>query len=152
MADPNAWQPLIPPGAFGVQSFLTPFWSQVEPFAIARPSPGQPYMDPGPTPRLGGAGELALKQSVVELGIPLQAPRLIRIAVSCSTFRLPWSATIHSALDDGSGYAFNPGYWSTLSPNVVRLGDFGRVMAESGQTVGLYHTARPLERNRQRGR
>jgi len=128
MADPNAWQPLIPPGAFGVQSFLTPFWSQVEPFAIARPSPGQPYMDPGPPPRLGGAGDLALKQSVVELirasaALDPDSGQLLDISPAVV-------GNNSLGTDDGSGYAFNPVTGQPYPPNVVRLGDFGRVMAE----------------------
>lgn len=128
MADPNAWQPLIPPGAFGVQSFLTPFWRQVTPFAIVRPGPDQPYLDPGPPPLLGGAGDAALKLAVLEL---IQASASLDPGLGVIIDRSP-SVVGNNSLgaDDGSGHPVNPATGQPYPPNPMLLGDFGRVSAE----------------------
>ena len=85
-------------------------------------------MDPGPPPRLGGAGDLALKQSVVELirasaALDPDSGQLLDISPAVV-------GNNSLGTDDGSGYAFNPVTGQPYPPNVVRLGDFGRVMAE----------------------
>jgi hypothetical protein len=128
MADPNAWQPLIPPGAFGVQSFLTPFWSRVAPFAITRPSPNEPYLDPGPPPLLGGDGDAELKQAM--LGLIRASSRLDpELPEMIDRSPAAWGNNPLGS-DDGSGHARNPSTGLPYPPNLMRLGDFGRVSAE----------------------
>ncbi len=128
MADPNAWQPLIPPGSFGVQSFLTPFWSRVAPFAIARPAPDLPYLDPGPPPLLGGAGDAELKLAMLDL---IRASSKLDPELDEFIDRSP-AVFGNNPLgsDAGSGHPLNPSTGLPYLPNPMRLGDFGRVSAE----------------------
>lgn len=128
MAEPNAWQPLIPPGAFGVQSFLTPFWSRVAPFAITRPGSGQPYLDPGPPPMLGGEGDHDLKLAILDL---IRASSKLDPDLDALIDRSP-AAFGNNPLgtDGGNGHTLNPATGTPYPPNLMRLGDFGRVSAE----------------------
>jgi len=128
MADPNAWQPLIPPGAFGIQSFLTPFWGQVATFALERPGPDLPYLDPGPPPLLGGPGDEQLKTAMLEL---IRASANLDPDTGITIDRSP-AVVGNNPLgsDNGSGYSENPVTGLPYSPNPMRLGDYGRVSAE----------------------
>jgi hypothetical protein len=68
VGDPDRWQPLCiptpPPGATSctgrIQSYLTPFWSRVKPFALT--SPGQ-FRPPAPTPTWDPMGSRAASTS-----------------------------------------------------------------------------------------
>ncbi|HQW81048.1 MAG TPA: vanadium-dependent haloperoxidase [Pseudomonadota bacterium] len=128
LADINAWQPLIPPGAPGVQSFLTSQWRDVLPFAAHRPSPGEPYADPGAPPLLGLDGSEQLRADMVTL-------------IRYSSELDPSDATVLNTSpavrgnnplgsNDGHGYASNPVDGSPYADNWVRRGDWTRGLAE----------------------
>jgi hypothetical protein len=128
MVDPNTWQPLIPPGSFGVQSFLTPFWGQVTTFALVRPQPGEAYLDPGPPPMLGGPRDAELKQDILGL---------LRASASLDPDNGQWidispAVVGNNSLgtDDGNGYVANPVTGQPYPANPVLVGDFARASAE----------------------
>ena len=76
LVDPNHWQPLFflreRRDQFGtvieekVQTFLSPYWGDVKPFALteADRSASGVYLDQGPPPQLGGAGDAAFREAV----------------------------------------------------------------------------------------
>src|SRR2546426_814542 len=65
VVDVNRWQPLAITNAVDqngfpagpIQKFLGAQWLGVRPFALARSDSTQPWINPGPQPRLGGAGD-----------------------------------------------------------------------------------------------
>lgn len=128
LLDINRWQPLIPPGAPGVQSFLTPHWRMVTPFAITRPGPGAPYANLPPPLALGGAGDAQLKADVVQLirfsaNLDPDDGALINISPNHVG-----NSTLGS--NDGQGYPANPVTGVPYPDNIVKRGDWGRVLAE----------------------
>ncbi|MBK8067498.1 MAG: vanadium-dependent haloperoxidase [Rhodanobacteraceae bacterium] len=128
LVDINAWQPLIPPGAPGVQTFLTSHWRQVEPFAIQRPAPGQPYVSLAPPPRLGGAGDAQLRADIVEV---IRASSLLTPANTALLNHSPRVRGNHPVgTNDGSGHAVNPVTGQPYADNFVLLGDYARVVSE----------------------
>jgi len=128
LVDINAWQPLIPPDAPGVQNFLTPHWSLVTPFAIVRPAPNATYLDPGPQPKLGGAGDAQLRQDV--LNVIRYSSRLdpddgVQINISP---RLVGNSALGT--NNGQGHPLNPVTGLPYADNLVLRGDWGRVLSE----------------------
>jgi hypothetical protein len=140
MNDPNRWQPLHFLGGridqFGrpineaTQTHLTPFWGQVQPFAMtaADRSPGGVYHDQGPPPLLNGATEAEFKQGMLEVirhSAQLDPNDGVMIDISpASRGNSPFASY------DQVGYAANPATGQPYQPEMVKRGDFGRVMAE----------------------
>lgn len=128
LVDINAWQPLIPPGAPGVQSFLTSQWRDVQPFAAQRPSPGVPYADPGAPPRLGLDGSELVRADVVAL-IRYSSQLDPDDATTLNTS--PAVRGNHPlGSNDGTGHTANPADGSPYPDNLVRRGDWTRGLAE----------------------
>jgi hypothetical protein len=138
--DPNRWQPLafdfqvtqngIPLGA-GVQAFVGVGWGRVMPFALA-PSDRNPltglYLDPGPPPQLGGAGDETVKAAVVELirlssQLDVSAGELIDVSPGA------WMNNSLGA-DDGTGHAENPATGRPYAPVLVNRADFQRMVTD----------------------
>ena len=128
MVDINRWQPLLVPGAMNPQMFLAPHWSGVRTFALARPGPGALYLDPGPIPVLGGAGDEIVRADVLQV-------------IEWSGFLDPTDGvTINSSpsvignnslgAQDGAGHPVNPATGLPYPDNFVMRGDYGRVLAE----------------------
>ena len=141
LVDPNRWQPLKLtisidqagrelPG--GVQLYLGPHWGSVLPFALSSRSPatGQAnlYHDPGPPPQLDG-DSVALYQEVF-----LEVARYGSMQTPDDGVLIDISPASHGAntlgANDGTGYAVNPGTGSPYPANVVKRGDWARVIAE----------------------
>lgn len=132
-ADIDLWQPLDLaiaatqngiPLAPGVQKYVGAHWGKVAPFALVRPSPGAPYVDPGPPPALTPA----TMGWVVEL-----IRRSAQLGVDpAQTIDISPGATGNNPLgtNAGAGHPQNPVTGQPYAPQVVRLGDFGRVLAE----------------------
>ncbi len=136
MVDPNHWQPLAFDYAVTqnglvadkVQTFITPHWNNVAPFALTRSDPQALYHDPGAPPQLGGADDAQFKAEVLEV---------IRKSSSLDPFTgrtldISPAALGNNTLgtNDGQGYAVNPVTGQAYVPQVVREGDLGRVLAE----------------------
>jgi hypothetical protein len=128
MLDINRWQPLVVPGAATAQGFLTPHWGSVTPFAMQRPGPGALYLDPGAPPMLGGAGDATVRSDVLQLiewsGF-LDPSDGVMINISPAV-----NGNNTLGAQDGTGYATNPATGMPYPDEIVRRGDFGRVLAE----------------------
>jgi hypothetical protein len=133
LQEPERWQPInlavaatqngiVLPA--GVQTYVGAQWGDVVPFAMRRASNAVPWHDPGPLPRLGPA----MNDWLVEV---------IRKTASQdpsdpATIDISPGAFGHNSLgaNDGKGWTKNPVTGKPYAPEVVRLGDFARVMAE----------------------
>lgn len=138
MTDPNHWQPLringyadqngSPSEGITTQSNVGPHWAAVTPFALRRTDPTQPYMDPGPPPRLGTATDAEFKRQFVQV---------IRYSseldpADTATVDISPGAMSNNPLgtNNGKGRPTNPQTNQTYAPNVVKRADYARVLAE----------------------
>jgi hypothetical protein len=112
--DPDRWQPLCiplpPPGATEctgrIQSFLTPHWDHVTPFALT--SPGQ-FRAPGAYTYLGPDG----KSSGKYVG---QIDKMTQYSKQLDDFR----KTTAEYWEDGPGSVTPPGHWNQFAQWVAR--------------------------------
>jgi hypothetical protein len=137
MIDPNRWQPLaldvqigqngIPiPGR--IQVFVGPQWGDVVPFALERSSPTDAYLDPGPPPFLGGVGDALFKTRILDM---LRDTSHLTIDDGATIDISPASwGNNPLGTNDGQGYTVNPVTGAPYAPEVVKRGDFARVLAE----------------------
>ena len=133
--DPNRWQPLGFDGAARfqnglaagkLQSYQGVTWLETLPFALYRPIPRIPWIDPGPPSRLGGLTDAEYKDGA--LAVLRAATDLESDAVVDRSPGTIGNNAVGS--DGGTGYATNAITGKPYDPNPVRLGDFARVMAE----------------------
>jgi hypothetical protein len=140
VVDPNRWQPLafdfqvtqngIPIGA-STQGFVGAGWGGVTPFALEPTdrSPGTGlFLDPGPPPHLGGAGDARVKAAIVEL-IDLSS----RVDASQTELvDVSPGAILNNSLgaDDGTGHGLNPVTGAPYAPVVVNRADYQRVVTD----------------------
>jgi len=145
MNDPNRWQALHFLGGridqFGrpinesTQRHLTPFWGQVTPFAMtaADRSPNGVYLDQGTPRQLGGPTDAAFKQrdalEFLRLSSHLDPTDDEMIDISPATRGNTPNAPFTESYDQ-AGYAVNPFTGQPYAPQIVRYGDFARVVAE----------------------
>jgi hypothetical protein len=107
--DPDHWQslclPLPPPGATScsgeVQTFLTPFWAKVTPFALTRPDQFRP---PGPYTYRGADGKPSGKY--VD-----QVNKITQYSKQLDDTR----KTIAGYWEDGPGTVTPPGHWNVFA-------------------------------------
>jgi hypothetical protein len=135
MLNPNHWQPLAFEHAYSqngiplpnkIQKFLQPHWGDVTAFALA--AGPVPRIDPGMPPQLGGEGDAAFKANniaVIDFSRRLDPDNGIMIDISPGVMG---NNTL--GLNDGSGRPVNPKTMAGYASNVVKEGDFGRVLAE----------------------
>jgi hypothetical protein len=134
--DVNRWQPLYITNATAqngvpattTQYFLGSQWLNVRPFALARNNSSQPWMDPGPPPQHGGLGDAQFHSELVDLinrSSQLTPDNPAIIDISPGAFG---NNTLGA--NDGTGHPLNPITGQPYAPNVVKVGDFARVLAE----------------------
>jgi hypothetical protein len=133
VGDPAVWQELtlleaetqngIPVDA-GVQTYVGAQWREVTPFAMVRSAPGTLYHDPGPAPAFDArtraeAVDILVRHSKLDPALE-------------ETIDISPSAYGNNPLgtNDGRGHPMNPVTGQPYAPNVVKLGDFARVLAE----------------------
>lgn len=135
--DPNRWQPLaldkiisqngIPlPGK--IQTSIGSQWGTVTPFAMSKAAPEDLYLDPGPQPALGGEDDALFKTQildVIRLSSQLTPDDATLVDISPAS---QGNNTLGS--NDGEGYTVNPITGQHYATNLVKRGDFGRVLAE----------------------
>ena len=137
MRDPNSWQPLalaklvaqngLPvPGK--VQTFIGPHWGHVAGFALPRSRDGLP-LDPGPDPQLGDpSSDADFKETaiaVIRHSGGLDPDDGVTVDIGPGALGGNTLGT-----NDGDGYDVNPVSGQAYAPNVVRNGDYERVLAE----------------------
>jgi hypothetical protein len=137
IVDINRWQRLqivnavdqngFPQGP--VQNYLGAQWLGVWPFALTRSDEGTPWIDlAGPPPFCGTATHAAFQSNVVEVisrSSHLTPDDGILMNISPGAFG-------NNALgaNEGTGHPVNPVTGQPYAPNVVKRGDFVRVLAE----------------------
>jgi len=137
MTDPNRWQPLTLdviftqngiPVTSSTQPFVGSQWGGVKSFALPPPGANGAMIDPGPPPLLGAASDADFKADMMEV---LQRSSQLSPDLD-ATIDISPDAYGNNSLgsNDGSGYSANPFTGQPYAPQVVRLGDFGRVVAE----------------------
>jgi len=137
VVDINHWQRLYIvnavdqngfPIAGPIQNYLGAQWLGVRAFALTRIDPTKPWIDFGPPPFLNGVGDNAFRTNVVECirrSSELSPDDGVTVDISPGAFG---NNTLGS--NDGHGYANNPVTGTPYAPNIVRRGDFTRVLAE----------------------
>lgn len=144
MVDPNRWQPLHFLGGridqFGrpinesTQRHLTPFWGDVASFALtpADRSSNGVYHDQGLPPGLNRPDEAKFKDDalmMIRLSAELDPNDGVMIDISPATRGNTPDAPFTESYDQ-VGYAVNPYTGQPYEPEIVKQGDFGRLMAE----------------------
>ncbi len=143
----NRWQRLLVVNAVdnqGVptspkQNYLGAQWLGVRPFSLVRPDSTKPWIDPGPPPFFGGPTHAQFVKEAVGVltsNTHLTPDDPATIDISPGAFGnngLDFAGdygTGNFDLYDGHGYTNNPVTGVPYAPNVVKLGDFVRVLAE----------------------
>ena len=132
MDDPDRWQPLTiqVDGGEQTQRFLTPHWGDVTTFAVIKPEDGSPIGSDrvGPPPAFGteefrrDALEVLRFSSTLD---PEAGPGSQVVDISPGT-----TGNNPPGTSDGVGRAINPVTGQPYETNEVRLGNWGRVLAE----------------------
>lgn len=137
VTDINHWQRLqivdsvdqngFPQGP--IQNYLGAQWLGVRTFALSRENTNLPWIDlAGPPPLLGGAGDALFRSSVVELiarSSELTPDDGVMLDISPASFG---NSTLGA--NDGTGHPLNPATGQPYATNLVKRGDFVRVLAE----------------------
>jgi hypothetical protein len=147
VVDINHWQRLqivnsvdqngFPQGP--VQPYLGAQWLRVRPFSLSRTDPTKPWIDPGPPPFFGGPTHAQfVKEAVANITADSQLDPDDGVTLDISP-----GAHGNNSLDfagnygdgsfqiyDGHGYATNPVTGQPYTPNIVKRGDYARVLAE----------------------
>lgn len=136
VTDVNRWQPLAIANALDqngnptgpVQSFQGPQWLRVRTFQLAMDDPTRPRIDPGPPPSLGGPQDAQFRAEVVEIirrSSELTADDGVVLDYSPGVF-----GNNRLGLNDGTGHPLNPATNAPYASNLIRRGDFARVLSE----------------------
>lgn len=144
--DPNAWQPLlfddqltqnhISLGA-STQSYISPNWDSVTPFALVRQTVNSLYIDPGPPPRIDLDNDGIENETGEDLEFATQLAEVVRYsrkldANSSSLIDISPASLGNNTLgqNDGKGRSINPFTGLPYTPQFVKEADYGRVVAE----------------------
>jgi hypothetical protein len=147
VVDINIWQRLqivnsvdqngFPQGP--VQPYLGAQWLGVRPFSLTRPDPSSLWFDPGPPPYFGGAthaGFVNEAVAVITAASHLDPDDGVMIDISPGTRgnnSLEFAGNYGDGsfgIYDGLGHASNPATSQPYEPNLVKRGDYGRIVAE----------------------
>ena len=137
MNDPSRWQPLALmqsitqngiPQPTAVQSFVGVNARNTTPFALVKPTPTTLAIDPGPPPEFGGATHAAFIQEALDciLASATLDPTdgaMVDISPSALLNNPPGT-------NSGNGRALNPVTNRPYTANLVKRGDYARVLAE----------------------
>ena len=138
IVDPNRWQPLaldffvdqggIVLGAY--PKFIGPHWGYVTPFALRERdrSENGVHLDPGPPPQFGTETHQEYIDNLVAV---IEATATLTPDDGVLKDISPASLGNNSiGADDGTGYDVNPVTGQPYTPEVVKRGDWARVIAE----------------------
>jgi hypothetical protein len=132
----NRWQPLAITNAVDqngfpmgpIQKFLGAQWLGVRTFALQRTNSARPWIDPGPQPKLGGAGNDQFMEDIIDVirkSSELTPDDGVAMDISPGAFGNNSLGT-----NDGAGHPLNPATGAPYDSNVVKRGDFARILAE----------------------
>jgi len=147
IVDVNRWQRLIVANSIDqngfpqnpLQGYVGAQWLQVRPYQLARIDPSLPWVDPGPPPYFGTETHAQFVKEVLAVlraSSQLTADDGEMIDISPGKFgnnSLDYAGdygTNSFTVYDGHGYATNPATGAAYAPNLVKRGDFARVLAE----------------------
>lgn len=134
--DINRWQPLqivnavdqngFPQGP--IQKYLGAQWLKVRAFSLQRDDSNLPWIDPGPPPLFGGATHdsfVAEVVAVIQASSALTPDDGVMVDISPG-------AMGNNSLNalDGTGHPVNPATGLPYASNVVKRGDWVRILAE----------------------
>ena len=147
VVDINHWQRLqivnavdqngFPQGP--IQPYLGAQWLGVRPFSLTRTDSTKPWIDPGPPPYFGGASHAQFVKeavAVITAGGQLTPDDGVTMDISPGAYgnnSLDFAGDYGNGnfdIYDGHGYTNNPVTGLPYAPNVVKRGDFARVLAE----------------------
>lgn len=137
MNDPSHWQPLALtqsitqngiPLPNNVQNFVGVNARNTTPFAVAKPTPTTLAFDPGPPPQFGGATHAAFVQEALDC---IQASATLDPTDGVLVDISP-AAILNNPLgaNSGTGRVLNLITNRPYAPNIVRRGDYTRLLAE----------------------
>ena len=143
LTNPNRWQPLFLSEAVtqndlsgpDLQTYVGPHWGSVTTFAMGKDVPeGQntwSAIDPGAPPKLNGIGDAEYRSDT---------KLLIEYSNSLDPTKGPGAATMNISprvtgnrplgTHDDVGYSVNPATNQPYADNVVKVADYGRILAE----------------------
>ncbi|MCU0771079.1 MAG: vanadium-dependent haloperoxidase [Verrucomicrobia bacterium] len=138
VVDINRWQRLYIvdavdqngfPASGPIQNYLGAQWLGVRPFALARDDAALPWIDlEGPPPLWGTASHLVFVSNVVEV---IRRSSELTPADGVTLDISPGALGNNTlGANDGTGHPSNPATGLPYAPNVVKRGDFARVLAE----------------------
>lgn len=136
LVDVNRWQPLSITDAVDqngfpqapVQTFVGSQWLKVRPFAQERTNASLPWINPGPPPKWGGVGHAEFTADVVDL--ITKSSYMVHGDTNLINISPGVFGNNSLGANDGTGHLVNPYTGLPYAPNVVRRGDFARVLAE----------------------
>ena len=148
LLDVNRWQRLFivggvdqngfpNPGPY--QNYLGAQWLGVRPFSLMRTDPTKPWIDPGPPPYFGGATHAQFVSEIVACitaDSHLTPDDGVMIDISPGVHgnnSLNYVGDYGNGnfkIFDGHGYTNNPVTGQPYAPNVVKRGDYARILAE----------------------
>ncbi len=134
LVDVNHWQRLYIVNAVDqngfpvsgpVQNYLGAQWLGVRPFALSRTDASKPWIDPGPPPLFPSSVFRSNVVNVIQRSAELTPDDGVVINISPGAFGNNPLGT-----GNGTGYATNPATGQPYAANLVKRGDFVRVLAE----------------------
>ena len=133
VTDVNRWQRLAIANAVDqngfpqgpIQNYLGPQWLGVRPFALQRNDPTKPWIDPGPPPQLGEAAFVSNVVEVIRRSSELTPDDGVTMNISPGAF-----GNNSLGANNGTGHPVNPATGLPYATNIVKRGDFARVLAE----------------------
>ncbi len=136
VVDVNHWQPLAITNAVDqngfpqgpIQNFVGAQWLGVRPYCLQRTNAALPWFDPGLQPHLNGTNDAQFRSEVVDVirrSGQLTPDDGATLDISPGAFG---NNTLGA--NDGTGRTNNPATGLPYSPNLVKRGDFARVLAE----------------------
>lgn len=109
----------------GVREYVGAHWSEVTPFALERPKPGEAYLDLGTPPVRYDADLVAQVVGVLRAGAALDISDGQRIDISPAAY-----GNNPLASNEGAGHTENPATGRAYQPQSVLRGDLARVLSE----------------------
>jgi hypothetical protein len=122
-----------------IQTYLGAQWLRVRPFSLSRTDSTKPWIDPGPPPFFAGATHAQfVKEAVANITADSQLDPGDGVTIDISP-AVHGNNSLNFAgqygdgtfqIYDGTGYTNNPVTGLPYAPNIVKRGDYARVLAE----------------------